>query len=137
MFTLHLRLLSFLGFFCQKKHVFIKKMGKIIVKGAPKWMDIFFNCIFVYLKNHKGNIIVWIVTVFFAIFSISYKVYMLKTWHKSKKIKLHVQSIQTSKVDHFLFFSNVLFFYQIYKSIPFENWKGFQHWWLKGQKDLN
>jgi hypothetical protein len=44
----------------------------------PKWMDTFSNNIFVSLKNHKGNIIVWIVIIVFEIFSINCKIFILK-----------------------------------------------------------
>jgi hypothetical protein len=68
-------------------------------KEPLKWMNIPSNCIFVCLKNHKGNVIVWIVIKVLGIFSINCKVYMLKAWHKSKMV-LHVQSTQTPKVDN-------------------------------------
>ncbi len=72
-------------------------------KEPPKWsMDTFKNCIFVCLKDHKWPIIIWIVIILFEIFSINYKVYILKVWHKSK-IFLHVQSTQISRMDSFLF----------------------------------
>jgi len=67
-------------------------------KEPSKWVDIFLNYIFVCLKDHKGSIIVWILITFLGIFFINWKFYMLKIWHKSKRF-LHVQSIQTSKVD--------------------------------------
>jgi hypothetical protein len=62
-------------------------------------MDIFYNYIFVCMKNDKENIIVWIIIISFGIFSINCKVYMFKAWHKFKMF-LHVQSIQTSRVDN-------------------------------------
>jgi hypothetical protein len=77
-------------------------------KEPPKWVDIPWNCIFVRLKNHKGNIIIWIVIISFGIFSTNYKVYMFKVWHKLKffcifkAFKLREWTI--------LVFSNVLFF---------------------------
>jgi hypothetical protein len=40
------------------------------------------NSIFVCLKNHRWNTIVWIIINFFGIFFINCKVYMLKAWHK-------------------------------------------------------
>jgi hypothetical protein len=60
-------------------HIWVKTQSK----EPLKWVDIPYNCIFICLKDHKGNIIVWIVIISFEIFFINYKVYMLKTWHKS------------------------------------------------------
>jgi hypothetical protein len=50
---------------------------------------------------------------------------------------LHVQSLiqinlffyifKAFKLNNPCFFSNILFFYQMY-SIPFGNWRGFSHW---------
>jgi len=47
-------------------------------QGPPKWVDTLSNNIFVCLKNHKGNIIVWIVIIVFEIFSINCKIFILK-----------------------------------------------------------
>jgi len=41
-------------------------------------MDTLQNYIFVCLKDHKGSIVVWIIINFFEVFSINYKIYMLK-----------------------------------------------------------
>ncbi len=49
---------------------------------------------------------------------------------------LNVQSIQASKVDNPCFFQTPFFSYQMC-TIPSKNWRGFEHWWLKGQMDLN
>ncbi len=51
-----------------------------------------------------------------------------KCFYISKAFKLWKWTI--------LFFLNVLFFYQMC-TILFENWKGFYHWWLEEQKDIN
>jgi hypothetical protein len=45
---------------------------------------------------------------FCGIFSINYKLYMFKAWHKSKMF-LHVQSTQISKVDGPCFFQMSFF----------------------------
>jgi hypothetical protein len=66
-------------------------------------MDTPWNYIFVCLKNHKGNIIVWIVIKNFKIFFTNYKFYMFKAWHKSK-IFLHIQSTQTLEMNNPYFF---------------------------------
>jgi hypothetical protein len=80
---------------------------KIQSKEPPKWMHTPQNYIFVCLKDHKGNIIVWIIIKKIGIISINYKVYMLKAWHKFKK--LHVQNTQPSKVDIPYFFQTFFF----------------------------
>jgi hypothetical protein len=72
-------------------------------------MNIPSNCIFVCLKDHMGNIIVWIVIIVFGIFYMNYKFCMLKAWQKSKMF-LHVQNIQTFKVDNPCVFFNFFFF---------------------------
>jgi hypothetical protein len=56
--------------------------------------------IFICLKYHKGNIRVWIVIIFFGIFSINCKVYILKVWHKSKMF-LHVKTFKPWKCTVF------------------------------------
>jgi len=58
-------------------------------KTPPKWVNILYNCIYVYFKNHNRNIIVWIVIKNIDLFFINYKIYMLETWHNSKMF-LHV-----------------------------------------------
>jgi len=62
--------------------------------------------------------------MFFEMFFISCKIYMFKVWHKSKML-LHVQTIQTSKVNNPCFFQMSFFFT---KSAPFL---------LKIEKDFN
>jgi hypothetical protein len=108
-------------------------LGKDIVKGVTKVKGHSFFKI-VCLKNHKGIIIIWIVMKRFGLFFINCKVYMFKAWHKSK-LFLHIQSIQTSRVDNPYFFKH-LYFYQMC-TILFENWRGFLNWWLEEQKYLN
>jgi hypothetical protein len=51
---------------------------------------------------------------FFEIFFINFKFYMLKFWHKTKK-QLHVQRIQTSKVDNPCIFQIIF----LSKCVPF------------------
>ncbi len=53
--------------------------------------------------------------IFLGIFSINYKVYMLKIWHKSKMF-LHVQSIQTLKMDNPYFFQTSFFLSNVHHS---------------------
>jgi hypothetical protein len=60
---------------------------------------------------------------------------MLKDWHKLKMF-LHVQSIQTSRVDNLLFFQTSFFYTKMY-AIHYNNRKGFLNLWLERQKDLN
>jgi len=75
-------------------------------------MNIFSNCIFVCLKDHKWSIIVWIIIISFGIFFIIFKVYMPKTWHKLK-VFLHVKAFKLWKwtvlvfYKHFFFLPNV------------------------------
>ncbi len=71
-------------------------------------MDTFFNYIFVCLKDHKWNIIIWIIIIFLVIFSINCKVYILKVWHKLKMF-LYVLNIQTSRVNNPWFFQTSFF----------------------------
>jgi len=61
---------------------FRKSHGKTQSKEPPKWMDTLQNYIFVCLKDHKGSIVVWIIIIKKYIFSINYKIYMLKAWYK-------------------------------------------------------
>ncbi len=72
-------------------------------------MNIFLNYIFICLKDHKWSIIVWIVIMFFGIFFISCNIYIFKVWHKSIML-LHVQSIQTLRVNNLCFLFKCLFF---------------------------
>jgi hypothetical protein len=64
------------------------------------------NYIFVCLKNHKGNIIVWIEVKKIGIFSINYKFYMLKA---GPKIIISCLKHSNLKSGQSLFFSNVPF----------------------------
>jgi hypothetical protein len=89
-------------------------LGKDVVKGATKVRGHSFFKI-VCLKNHKGIIIIWIVMKFFGLFFINSKVYMLKAWHKSQLL-LHIQSIQTSRVDNPYFFQTSLFLSNMHHS---------------------
>jgi len=82
------------------------KKVKTRSKEPPKWVHIPLNYIFICFKNQKGSIIVWIIIKVFGIFSINCKVYMFKAWHKSKMF-LHVQSIQTFKINSLFFLPNV------------------------------
>jgi hypothetical protein len=57
--------------------VFSQPMGENTIKGATQVrVHTPQNYIFVCLKDHKGNIIVWIKIKQIGIFSINYKVYM-------------------------------------------------------------
>ncbi len=86
-------------------------------KRTWKWTWIFWQWgkIIVKRATQVSGLIVWIVIIFFGIFSINYKVYMLKAWHKLKMF-LHVQSTQTLKMDNSCFFQTFLFLPNIYHS---------------------
>ncbi len=59
---------------------------------------------------------------FFALFSINYKFYMLKIWHKFKFF-LHVENIQILRVDSLCIFQ--MSFFLPNDTIPSKIWKGF------------
>ncbi len=102
-----------------KHHLF---MGKITIKGAIQVSGHSLKLHFCMFERSqmKHNSLDY--HNFFGIFSINCKVYMFKTWHKSL-IFVHLQSIQTLKVDSFWFFKT--FFLYKMCTIPFENWRGF------------
>jgi len=84
-------------------------MGKNVVKGATQvnghlWKLHFWMFEKSQVKHNNLNC-----HNFFEIFSINCKDYMLKTWRKSKMF-LHVQSIQTLRMDNFCFFFKWTFF---------------------------
>jgi hypothetical protein len=66
-------------------------------------------------ERSKGNIIIWIVINFFEIFSINYKVYILKAWH----------DFVFAHSKHSNFESGQSLFFRTKCAIPFENWIGF------------
>ncbi len=116
--------------------------GKNTIIGATQVNGHFFNYIFVCLKNHKGRIIVWIILIFWGIFSINCKFYMFKTWHISKMF-LHVQNTQTLKLDNPYFIETSFF---PTKCAPFllkigddfnsDNYKG-KRTWTNQKKNYN
>jgi hypothetical protein len=65
---------------CRNKILEIFENGwvKTQSKEPPKQVDTFLNYIFVCLKNHMENIIVWTVINFLKIFSTNYEFYMFK-----------------------------------------------------------
>ncbi len=65
------------------------------------------------MKDHNESIIIWICIKFLGIFFIYCKLYMFKTWDKSK-IFLHVQSTQTSRVESFYFFQMSFFLLNVH-----------------------
>ncbi len=77
--SLHLlALLSSSCFFYFKIEIKICLGVKLQSKEPPKCVDTTLDYTFVWLKYHKTSIIVWIVIIFFGIFFINRKVYMLK-----------------------------------------------------------
>ncbi len=78
-------------------------------------MNTFLNCIFVCLKNHKGYIIIWIIIIFFEYFPLiaKFKCSKLDTW----QMFLHVQIIQTWRVDSPYFFQMFFFLQTVHHSL--------------------
>ncbi len=83
--------------------------GKNIVKGATQVNGHSIKLHFWMFKRSqmKHNILDY--QKKFGIFFINCKDYMLKAWYKSKMF-LHVQSIQTSRIDNLYFFFKCLLF---------------------------
>ncbi len=97
-------------------------MGNITIKGAIQMSGHSLKLRFFMFERSQIKHNSFDYHNFFGIFFINCKVYMLKIWHKSL-IFVHLQSIQTLKVDNLCFFKT--FFLYKMCTIPFENWRGF------------
>jgi hypothetical protein len=97
-------------------------LGKIIVKKATQVSGHFLKLHFCMFKRSQMKYNNLDYHFFGEYFSLMQSLHAQNLTHI--KNKLHVQSIQTLKVDNFCFFSNMFFFYQVC-TIPFENWRVF------------
>ncbi len=103
---------------------FCSLWGKNTIRGATQVNGHSLKLHFYMFERSQGKcIIIWIVIKKIGIFFVNCKVYMLKVWHTSKK-KLHVQNIQTCRMDSPYFSQTFLFPYKMC-TILSENWRGF------------